>query len=120
MCRTEPHAGMPGTFAVTFVHVAPPLRVTWITPSFEPLQITPACARDSAIAISVPPYSTPMLSGVRPPEICCFDLSFFVRSGLIVRQLCPPFVVTCTCWLPTYTLLWSCGEIASGKSHTKR
>src|SRR3990172_5381881 len=61
-----------------------------------------------------------MLSGVRPPEICCLLLSLSVRSGLISRQLFPPSVVTCTCWLPTYTLLWSWGEMVSGASQTNR
>src|SRR5205823_4629244 len=37
---------------------------------------------DSAIAITTQAYSTPILSGVRPPEICCRALSLVVRSGL--------------------------------------
>ncbi len=32
----------------------------------------------------------------------------------MVFQLCPPSVVSCTYWLPTYTRLWSKGEMASG------
>ncbi len=46
-------------------------------------------------------YSTPMLSGVRPPEMPIFVVSFVVRSGLMTSQLWPPFVVRCTCWLVT-------------------
>ncbi len=45
--------------------------------------------------------STWMLSGVRPPEIPIFVESLVVRSGLISSQLCPPFVVRITYWLPT-------------------
>src|SRR5574339_997279 len=61
-----------------------------------------------------------MLSGVRPPEIFCRLLSFVVRSGLIVCHDCPPFVVRCTCWLVTYSVLLSCGEISNGNVHWKR
>src|SRR6266566_4478251 len=111
---------MPGTFAVTFVHVLPPSRVTCTSPSLLPVQITPFCARDSAIAYTTSPYSTPMLSGVSPPDICCFDLSLRVRSGLITRQLRPPSLDMWTNWLPVYTVLWSWGEMVNGASHTKR
>src|SRR5687768_11020608 len=114
MLLTVPRDSMPGMLRVTLVHVRPPSRVSCTSPSFVPTQIKPACTRDSAIAKMVLPYSTPMLSGVRPPEICCMLLSFSVRSGLMTCQLRPPFVVTCTCWLPTYTLLRSCGEIVRG------
>src|SRR5438128_11292281 len=82
-----PHGGRFGMFFVTFVHVLPLSRVNCSTPSFVPAQITPACFGDSAIAKTTPPYSTPMLSGVRPPELCCRLLSFSVRSGLISCQL---------------------------------
>src|SRR5215471_9177417 len=89
-------------------------------PSFVPAQITPASLGDSAMANTVPAYSTPILSGVSPPEIPCRLLSLRVRSGLITCQLFPPSVVTCTNWLPTYTLLWSCGEMVIGNSQLKR
>src|SRR5581483_2744449 len=65
-------------------------------------------------------YSTPMLSGVRPPEICCFDLSFVVRSGLITFHVFPPSVVMWTNWLPAYSVLWSCGDIRNGMVQLNR
>src|SRR5450432_1096192 len=120
MLLIVPHGRMPGMFAVRLLQLFPPSRVSWTTPSFVPAQISPFVIGDSAIANTTSPYSTPMLSGVRPPEIFCFDLSLRVRSGLMIVQLFPPSVVWCTNWLPTYTVLWSCGEIVSGKVHWKR
>src|SRR5574342_75381 len=107
-------------FWVTLGHVGPPSRVRCTRPSLVPTQISPGFSRDSAMAYTTSKYSTPMLSGVKPPDSCCLLLSLSVRSGLISRQLFPPSVVTCTCWLPTYTLLWSWGEMVSGASHTNR
>ena len=86
---------------VTFVQVFPPSRVTCTSPSFVPAQMSPALRGDSAIAKTTSPYSTPMLSGVSPPDICCLLLSFNVRSGLMTCQLLPPSVVMWTNWLPT-------------------
>ena len=100
MFDTVPHAGMPGMLAVTFVQFLPPSRVSCTWPSFVPAQINPAFSGDSAIANTTSPYSTPMLSGVRPPEICCLLLSLSVRSGLITCQLLPASVVMWTNWLP--------------------
>src|SRR4026208_2417560 len=65
-------------------------------------------------------YSTPMLSGVRPPEIFCRLLSLVVRSGLMTCQLWPPLVVRCTYWLVTNSVLLSCGEMRRGKVHWNR
>src|SRR5688572_3045071 len=65
-------------------------------------------------------YSTPMLSGVSPPEIFWRLLSLVERSGLITCQLCPPLVVRCTCWLVTNNVLLSCGETSTGKVHWNR
>src|SRR5437762_11111586 len=87
MFSTVPHGGRFGMFLVTFVHVLPASRVTCTRPSLVPAQMTPACFGDSAIDMTTPAYSTPMLSGVRPPELCCRLLSFSVRSGLISCQL---------------------------------
>src|SRR5262245_64886357 len=81
---TVPHAGKPGTLPVTFVQRDPASRVIWICPSLVPAQITPFSRGDSAIANTTPAYSTPTLSGVRPPERCCRDLSLSVRSGLMI------------------------------------
>ncbi len=107
-------------FAVTFVQCSPPSRVTCTSPSFVPAQMSPFSFGDSAIANTTPAYSTPMLSGVSPPESVCRALSFSVRSGLITCQLWPPFVVRCTYWMPAYTVLWSCGEMAIGNVQLKR
>src|SRR5262249_4343302 len=92
-----PHGGRFGMFFVTFVQVLPPSRVSGSRPSLVPAQISPACLGDSEIANTTPAYSTPMLSGVRPPELCWRLLALSVRSGLISCQLWPPSVVWCTC-----------------------
>src|ERR1700675_3183345 len=120
MLLTVPQSSRFGIFFVTLFQVFPPSRVIWTSPSFVPAQIVSTSFGDSAMANTVPAYSTPMSSGVDPPEIPCRLLSFRVRSGLIICQLLPPSVVTCTNWLPTYTLLWSCGEIVIGNSQLKR
>ena len=88
-------------FLVTFVHVFPRSRVTWRRPSLVPAQICPFSRGDSAMANSVQAYSGLASSGVMPPVRCCFVLSFVLRSGLMISQLWPPFVVMCTNWLPT-------------------
>ena len=93
MLLTVPHGSMEGMFSVTFVQLFPPSRVSCTRPSFVPAQISPFVIGDSAIANTTSPYSTPMLSGVRPPEIVCFDLSLSVRSGLITFHVWPPSVV---------------------------
>src|SRR5688500_12681693 len=101
MLPTVPHGGRLGMFFVTLTHVLPASRVSCTWPSLVPAQITPFSRGDSAIAITVNAYSTPMLSPVNPPENCCRDLSFVDKSGLMTSQVWPPFVVRCTCWLPT-------------------
>src|SRR5437588_12935713 len=100
MLENVPHSGRLGIFLVRLVQVLPASRVTCSRPSLVPAQITPLSFGDSAIANTTPAYSTPILSGVRPPEICRRDLSFNVRSGLISCQLWPPLVVRCTCCEP--------------------
>src|SRR5438093_10836448 len=105
MLLTVPQAGRPGIFDETLVQRPPASRVTCTCPSLVPAQMTPFSFGDSAIAKTTPAYSTPMLSGVSPPEICCRGLSLSVRSGLISCQLWPPFVVRCTCCEPAYTTL---------------
>src|SRR5919199_6724430 len=96
MLLIVPHVTSPGMFDVTFVHVVPPSRVTCTSPSFVPAQMSPFSRGDSAMANTTPAYSTPMLSGVRPPEIFWRLLSFLVRSGLISRHVRPPSDVACT------------------------
>src|SRR5215471_10716665 len=120
MFENVPHSGRLGIFLVRLVQVLPPSRVNCSRPSLVPAQITPASLGDSAMANTTPAYSTPMLSGVRPPELPIRLLSLRVKSGLMICQLFPPSVVTCTCWLPTYTLLWSWGEMVTGNSQLKR
>src|SRR6266513_1842697 len=120
MLENVPHSGRLGIFLVRLAQVLPPSRVNCRRPSLVPAQITPACLGDSAMANTTPAYSTPMLSGVRPPELPIRVLSLRVKSGLMICQLLPPSAVTCTYWLPTYTLLWSCGEMAVGNSQLKR
>src|SRR5262249_36398231 len=119
MFENVPHSGKLGIFLVTLVQFLPPSRVNCSRPSLVPAQITPASLGDSAMANTTPAYSTPMLSGVRPPELTIRVLSLRVRSGLMMCQLLPPSVVTCTNWLPTYTLLWSCGEMVMGNSQLR-
>ena len=101
MLRTAIHSGSPVMLAVTSVQVPPPSRVTCTSPSLVPAQISPGSTGDSLMPKTVPAYSTPMLSPVSPPERPMRLWSFRVRSGLITSQLCPPFRVRCTCWLPT-------------------
>jgi hypothetical protein len=69
MFEIVPQSSSPGMLRVTFVQLAPPSRVTCTRPSFVPAHRTFASIGDSPIANTTPAYSTPMLSGVRPPEI---------------------------------------------------
>src|SRR5256885_4058905 len=99
---------------------APPSVETFTRPSFDPTQITPAFTGDSAIANSVAPSNVMRLSVDTPPELCWCVVSFRVRSGLITFQLAPRSVVRCTNWLPAYTCVWSCGEMATGNVQFQR
>src|SRR4026207_1686329 len=105
MLLTVLHSTSPGRLELTLVQVFPPWRGGWASPSLVPAQICPFASFDSAIANTTPAYSTPILSGVRPPEITWWVVSFRVRSGLSNRQVLPPSLVMWTCWLPTYTVL---------------
>src|SRR5690348_7547481 len=120
MLLTVPQAGRSGRFFVRLVQVLPPSRVSCTWPSLVPAHSSPCCLGDSASAKMTPAYSTPMLSGVRPPEMPMRLRSLSVRSGLITCQPLPPLVVTCTTWLATYTRLWSNGEMTMGNSQLKR
>src|SRR6266404_8164391 len=80
MLSTVPHSGKLGRFFVTLLQLFPPSRVTCTCPSFVPAQIRPASFADSVNAKITPAYSTPMLSGVSPPEICWRFVSLRVRS----------------------------------------
>src|SRR5215470_5800920 len=101
MLLTVPQGGRLGIFFVTLVQFLPPSRVRCTRPSFVPAQITPDSFGDSAIDITTPAYSTPMLSPVSPPEKPCLLLSLRVRSGLMTCQVWPASVVWWTYWLPT-------------------
>src|SRR5204862_3426444 len=82
------HSGSPG--GVTFFQVFPPSRVTCISPSSEPAQITPAVRGDSAMVKTVAKYSTDVWSLViGPPEGPSVRGSWRVRSGLIGLKVCP-------------------------------
>ena len=94
-------------FVATLVQWAPPSVDTCASPSFDPAQSTPARTGDSASANSVAPSNVIRLSVDTPPELRWCVVSLRVRSGLITCQLAPPSFVTCTTWLPTYTLVWS-------------
>src|SRR2546422_7310278 len=109
-----------GMLPDTSVQCAPPSVVTFTRPSFDPTQSTPARIGDSASANKVAPSNVYRLSVVTPPELCWCVVSLRVRSGLITCQLAPPSVVTCTTWLPTYTFVWSWGEIAMGNVQFQR
>src|SRR6266567_3532589 len=100
MLLTVPHGGRLGMFFVTLDQFLPPSRVICTSPSLVPAQISPFSFCDSAIANTTELYSTPMLSPVSPPENPSLLLSFVVRSGLMICQLCPASVVWCTYWLP--------------------
>ena len=74
---------------MTLVHVCPPSSETCTSPSLDPVQITPSCRGDSAIAKRTAAYVGAASSRVSPPVRCCLDLSFVVRSGLNTAQLWP-------------------------------
>src|SRR6476646_101350 len=120
MFEIVPQCSKLGIVPVTFVHVAPPSRVTWTSPSLVPAHNTLASSGDSPIANTTSAYSTPMLSGVRPPEMRCLVLSLRVRSGEISCQWLPPSFVVCPCWLTTCTTLRSCELRVSGAVQTNR
>ena len=65
-------------------------------------------------------FSTKRLSITSPPDDSCFDRSLVDRSGEMIVHVCPPLVVRWITCEPTYTVLWSCGEIVIGKVHWKR
>ena len=90
---------------VTLPHALPLSRETWIHPSSDPAQSTPAFAGDSANAKIVAYHSGPYASRVMGPQyssvfefvydgVCSSVFgSCRVRSGLTISQLCPSFVV---------------------------
>ena len=79
-----------------FVHVCPPLVVSWTTPSSLPVRIVPARAGDSATVVRVPKSPTPssresvVESRTMPMIGSSFHLPFRVRSALITSHDSPP------------------------------
>ena len=83
----------PTPLGVTFVHVFPPSRVSWTSPSSVPTQMVCASNGDSAIqkiVLYTSPPAPSLVIGTPPGP--CFVLSLRVRSGLIGVQLVPPSV----------------------------
>src|SRR6185312_3602219 len=113
---TVPHSGM--AFGVTFSQCWPPSRVRCTRPSSLPAQIRPFCNGDSTTEKIVSYTSTPVLSLVMaPPEDCCLLLSLRVRSGLMMFQLMPPFVVLNRTSPAKYIVCGSWGENTIGSVH---
>src|SRR5579864_9642089 len=113
---TVPHSGI--ALGVTFSHFWPPSRVTWTMPSSLPAQIRSFCTGDSTTEKMVSYTSTPVLSLVMgPPEDCCLLLSLRVRSGLMMVQLMPPFVVLNSTSPAKYMGCGSWGENTIGSVH---
>src|SRR5579884_3126566 len=114
---------------VTFVHVLPLSCETCTQPSSDPAQSTPAFAGDSANAKIVAYHSGPYASRVIGPqnspasgcEYVGVRSSVFgscrVRSGLMISQLWPSFVVRCTYCEVTYSVFGSCGDTITGYVH---
>src|SRR5213592_2460216 len=78
------------SFGVTFVQVAPRLRVTCTRPVLVPTQITSPAIGEIAIAWIEPPVAGPLtvLPPAAAPGASATPLGA-ARSGLIVFQVCP-------------------------------
>ncbi len=108
-------------FFTTLVHVFPPSRVTCTFPSSVPTQMTSESSGDGAIAMIVQWNSAAVLSfEMSPPEDCCFDLSFVVRSGLIAVHVLPRSVERNSTFPPKYTVPGSFAESTIGEFQLKR
>src|SRR3989304_5217504 len=84
-------AKSPTSFGVTFFQLVPPLRVTWISPSSDPVQITPLAIGDSAIVKTTPYVSTPVWSFViGPPEAPSVFGSLRASGGGVGRGVWSP------------------------------
>src|ERR1700760_158462 len=114
MLQMVPIGARSGMFFVTFDQCPPPSFVTLTCPSLVPVQRMPCFTGEAAIEYNTAASYVYRLSCVMPPESPWWLLSFNVKSGLIVFQVWPPSVVSCTYWLPTYTCFESKGEIVSG------
>src|SRR5262245_23040865 len=88
---------------VTFVHVLPASRVTWIRPVLAPTQITPASTDEGASVVIDPPGAGAPTPPVGAPAVSGGGLpGGAARSGLIVRQVSPRSVDASTCCAAMY------------------
>src|SRR6266567_8641516 len=92
--------GTPGALPVRLVQCLPPSCVICRLPSSVPAQITPACAGDSAMRITVQWYSAVVFSVQMVPTLFCFSGSLVERSGLIAFHVLPKSVDLKTTLLP--------------------
>src|SRR5438093_6253034 len=85
---------------VTFVHVRPLSRVTWIRPVLVPTQMSPAATVDGASDWIDPPAA----GAPTPPPPAAAASGWITtpggaaRSGLMARQVCPRSFDASTCW----------------------
>src|SRR5678815_764176 len=87
---------------VTFDHVFPLSRVTWISPVLVPTQMTPAATADGARVVIDPPAAgapTPP-----PPAAAAGTVNpgGAARSGLILRHVSPRSLEASTCCAAMY------------------
>src|SRR5665213_4483100 len=109
MMLTRPKSGIP--LGVTLVQCAPPSRVTYTSPSSDPVQITFVLSLDGPIAKIVPYTSGAFMSCViGPPDGPMVAGSWRVRSGLIRVHDWPPLVVFHRCCDLAYSRFGFTGE----------
>src|SRR6266581_3539490 len=96
-------------FGVTFVHVLPASRVTWIRPVLAPTQITPASTGDGASEVIDPPGA----GAPTPPPAAAASgggaPGSAARSGLMVRHVSPRSLDASTCCAAMYSVCGSSG-----------
>src|SRR6476469_5567324 len=82
---------------VTFDHVLPPSRVTWISPVLVPTQITPAVTGDSASVVMDPPAAGDPAPPLPAAAAGTVKPGGAARSALIRRHVSPRSLETSTC-----------------------
>src|SRR5688500_512014 len=108
-------------FAVTFVHVVPPSRVTCTNPSSVPTQIRPARRGDSPMVMIVQCISAPVFSADTPTSAgLCFAGSLVERSGLITPHVSPRLTLLKSLLPPKKIVFELCGEMSIGELQLKR
>src|SRR4051812_40957496 len=105
---------------VTLAQSPPSFVDTCTRPSSDPDISTPCRCADTINENTVAYISAPAVSIVSGPETPNVSGSAYVRSGLIVSQLCPSSVVRKTLLPAVYSTLLSCGENTIGYVHWKR